>query len=374
MNTLLWTLLTAVCWPVLRLLTALCPAPKETSVLVIQLGRLGDLLCTTPVIRAIKEAHPGWKVHVLCMRGSAQVLQGNPMVDGVWHFDATPRMALLAAMRRGRFTWVINCMPGAFSSMVGLWALAPGRVNTVSAVHGVLVRLLAFANTVNVPFAIRTSVFEHYMKLVAALGVPPVERRTDFFPSGADARAADAWLRDRGLAERSFVCINLTAGNGVKEWPRENFAALADRIVAERGLAVVFSTLDAEGAAAVQARMRRGDRAHYAQGFALGQSGALYARAAAFISVDTGPLYVAHAMGVPLVVILGPVHPAEHVPAPSATVAHVPPPAGCEPWVFVSLTPRTGTPEQLRCARDTSVDAVFAALAAVLPQSAPSAA
>lgn len=366
MSTVLWSIVSVLAYPFFRIWIALRPTPTVTKVLIIQLGKLGDVLCTTPMIRAIKQAHPAWQVHVLCLGKSSEALKNNPMVAGVHLMDVQGRRQLLSLLRREGFTWVINCMPGAFSSVIGLWALAPLRVNTVSNAHGILVRVLAICNGWNRTFRIRTSVFAHYLSLLEPLGVPAIARTIDFFPSSQDAAEVERWLSERGLSSKAFFCINLTAGNGVKEWPADRFAALADRIIETYGLPVVFSTLDLAVQERTKELMKHAASAHAAAGFTLGQSGELYRHAKAFVSVDTGPLYVAYAMRTPLVVILGPVHSAEQVPQESAIVAHVPPPAGCEPWVFVSLTPRTGTPDQLRCVRETSVDAVFAALQKVV--------
>ena len=65
-------------------------------------------------------------------------------------------------------------------------------------------------------------------------------------------------------------------------------------------------------------------------------------------------------------VMVGPVDPVEQIPSESDRVAHVLPPEGCKPWVFIANTPREGTEEQLRCVRDTSVEAVIAGLEEII--------
>lgn len=146
----------------------------------------------------------------------------------------------------------------------------------------------------------------------------------------------------------------------------EKCTEFCDRVNEELGKDVVLSTLDAERVAAVRSFTHQLDRVHDGSMLTLGQLGALSRRAAAYVAVDTGPLFVAYASGAPVVALVGGSDPREQLPPVGSKVAHVMPPAGCEPWVFVSLTPREGTEEQLRCIRETSVESVLEGMKKVL--------
>jgi len=62
-------------------------AACEGQVLVIQLARLGDFLQTTPLLRLLKEHHPGAKLNVLVTPAQAPLARACPDVDGVWDLD-----------------------------------------------------------------------------------------------------------------------------------------------------------------------------------------------------------------------------------------------------------------------------------------------
>lgn len=365
MKTIFWSLLTLLCFPVLLLGCRKRRRGEARKILIITHGKLGDVLCTTRMYRAVHESLPEVEVHVLTSRRSSEVLWGNPFIRKIHHFDAH-RWSMLAALRREHFDWVINTMPGAFPSIVGPWALAPGRVNTVSSLHGFLVRLLNIFSTHTFSYGLHQRTFAHYQQLLEPLGVRPVEEGVDFFPGAADAEAVRRWLYDRNIADGKFVILGLTAGNAVKEWPAAKFGALADHITGTLDFSVILSTADTALAAMLCERMQHKDRVHDGSSFTLHQLGALCRFAAAFVSVDTGPLYVAYASGTPLVIIIGPIDPREQVPQPGPTIVHVPPPQGCVPWVFIAATPRDGTPEQLRCSRETSLESVVKALEKIL--------
>lgn len=365
MKTIFWAALTVLLSPALLLLSVARPPALPRRVLVIQLGKLGDLLCTTGMFRALKEADPRTEVHVVCWGRFRDVFRCSPFVDHVHAYDSS-RSALFWKLFSLRFSAVINCLPGALPSALGVWSAAPVRVSTSSSDHGVLVSLFHIFNTVNVPFITGTSTHDHYMKLLQPLGVPAIPRKIDFFPSAEDEKAAQKWLQNHHLTPHSFVCMNPSAGNTVKEWPAASFAELARRMIEQQGLSVILSTLDRKKVEEVTRLSRHPDRMIDGSALSLGQCAAVVSQAVVFIAVDTGPLYLADAVGAPLVVIVGGSHPAEQIPPPSDRVKHVLPPAGCEPWMFVSRSPRVATPEQQRSITGTSVEAVEQALGEIL--------
>lgn len=365
-STALWILSTLFLWPALLLFARIRRSHGTFRILVIQTAKLGDLVATTPLFRALKEARPEAELHVLTRRASSIALQGNPFIHAVHSLDDGSSLALLARLRRLRFQWSIHCMPDAFGSLVPLWALVPHRVNTSSWRRGIAVRFLGLLHRWNISYEIRTRTFDHYMSLLRPLGIAPISYTLDFFITPAQQRLAEAWMSARGFLQHSFVCLNITAGNSVKEWPIEKFARLVDVINETFGKEVVLSTQDTSRVAAVRALVRCPARVHDASALMLGEVAAVYRASSAYVSVDTGPLYVAYAVGAPVVILLGPVAAEEQVPPDGPRVAHVPPPPGCEPWVFISLTPRSGTPLQRWCIEETPVVPVVEALRRVM--------
>lgn len=357
MRTFWWTIATVICSPYLLLHAFLRRRKEVQKVLVIQLGALGDLLCTTPLFRAIKVTYPHAQMHVLCLQKSSIVLKNNPSVDQVHFYDKTPRRELIRMLRQERFDWSINCLPGAFASVVGLWSLVPHRINTPSTKHGVLVRILGFFSQYGASYPLGTHTYDHYMRLASTMGVKSVPYTIDFYPGNA--------YMNLPISD-GFIILSLTAGNSVKEWPLPNFAKLADYVTEKLDRDVLLSTLDVESVQKVRSTVCSPARVHDGSSMSLAELGDACRKAGAFVSVDTGPLYIAYAMECPIVIMIGPVHPKEQVPPESERVVHIPPPAGCQPWVHISLTPREGTEEQLRCAREMSVESVIVGLKKVL--------
>lgn len=365
MRTILWAILTMIAAPLLLAVAAL-RRPNPRRFLIVQLAKLGDVACTTAVFRAIKEAHPDAEIHFVCRKRCAEVVLGNPFLAHVHVYDPHARFALIRKLFPLRIVASVNCMPAAMCSVLGLWAAAPLRINTPSSTRGFLLSLFRIFNTVNIPYRIHTRTFDHYMRLLHPLGVPPIPYRIDFFPSLVARSQATSWLSAENLERSPYIIINVTAGNPMKEWPIENFVRLCDHATDNLHVDVVLSTLNRTVVESIRSTVRNPERVKDGSGLALGELAVICERAAAFVSVDTGPMYIAYAVGSPLVIIVGPVDPREQIPPEGQSIAHVLPPAGCDPWVFVSETPRKGTASQLRCTRDTPVEGVIAALERVI--------
>lgn len=70
--------------------------PSNDKILFIQLSKMGDLICTTPVYRLVKDRMPKSKVMVLADTKLGAVLEGNPFIDLVMGIDSDRSILRLA--------------------------------------------------------------------------------------------------------------------------------------------------------------------------------------------------------------------------------------------------------------------------------------
>jgi ADP-heptose:LPS heptosyltransferase len=350
-------------WLILRRHSSASPE----RILVIQLGKIGDLVCTTPLLTALRRGKHGAHITVLCNTAAASVLDANPDVDDVVVVDGPDvrglcgRVRLLVRVRSMRYTTSIAVLPGTFNAVIGMWTGAARRVHTRGDRVGLMGLIFHYCHSDRLHYTRHQRTFEHYMNIARVLGVPPVPYGHTYVVTPAERDAADQWMRDRAVC-MPFVILALSAGNRLKEWPVDRFCAVATGLQ-KRGIQVVFSSSDAavtkNASETVPASIDAG-------GLDLRMLGALIARASLFISVDTGPLYIAHALQIPLVDIVGPVDPGEQPPIPSATVELVLPPSDIRPSSFVAETLRQTTLEQRAAIEATEPSDVLSAADRVL--------
>ncbi|MBI4364568.1 MAG: glycosyltransferase family 9 protein, partial [Candidatus Latescibacteria bacterium] len=110
------------------------PAPRVDlsdvrRALVIRHRAGGDLLLTTPALRALKRGLPGAAVEVLTARGMSEILRGNPDIDRVLEFDRrsfAAQAALYAKLLRGGYDLVLDMVSNPRSAV--MTALTRSRI------------------------------------------------------------------------------------------------------------------------------------------------------------------------------------------------------------------------------------------------------
>ncbi len=346
----------------------------QRRVFVIQSAKIGDVVCMTPLFRALHEH--GDHVTVLCLRRTSDVLVGNPCIDAMIHIDDPAFRGFIGSLRLWwRFFWSrfdvsIVLFPASSLSMMGLWAASPVRIYTRGRVMSFLERWFRLFYTQKVRYNRHTRTFDHYMHLANLIGVPPVAYRHEIFVSSEEQQFASSWLHDHGLRpERRFAAISLRAGNALKEWPLERFVAVARHIIDRHSLSVLFLDIDPHITEQALSLLADPSHAFEAHDLSLRHLAAVIKCASLFVSVDTGPLYIAHALGVPLVDIVGPVDPLEQPPMTGERVKLVLPPPPCEPSSFVADTLRTPSAAQQAALEGTTVIMVTEAVDALLKAS-----
>jgi len=55
------------------------------KVLVIRFSSIGDIVLTTPVVRCLRQQHPGWVIHFLTKQSFAPLLAYNPHIDKIFY-------------------------------------------------------------------------------------------------------------------------------------------------------------------------------------------------------------------------------------------------------------------------------------------------
>lgn len=192
------------------------------KILVIRRDNIGDLICTTPLLAALRRQWPQAWIGVLANRYNAPILSGNPDIDAVFAYRKAKHRAagesrwsvwretaaLLWRLRRMRLDLVLCASPGAqrFARLLGARRIVEAE-------------RAGEAHEVNITF-----------RLMAALGAAGTP--------GPLVLRADAAHRERlraalDLTERGVRCValHISARKPRQRWPEERFAELIRRLL-----------------------------------------------------------------------------------------------------------------------------------------------
>lgn len=288
--------------------------PEGGSVCVFRaLPGLGDMLCATPALRALRTARPDVHVALVTLPAALDVARRlRHLVDEVIPFPGFPGLpdrrpaireipGFLAAMQSRRFDLAVQ--------LHGTGALT----NDIVTLFGAR-RMAGFhPHGRPAPDPSRFLPWRHdehevlrWLRVADHLGWPARSRRLEL-PLAADAdERADRLLLGAGVAAgEPLAVVHPGASTPERRWPARCFGAVADRLAAA-GLRVVLTGAAGERpvVALVRSMVTDGtDVIDLAGHTDLEALGALVRRARVVVANDTGVAHVADALGTPSVVI-----------------------------------------------------------------------
>jgi ADP-heptose:LPS heptosyltransferase len=302
------------------------PLPHEPRrILAVKLFALGDLLNTTPALRALRERFPEAQLDVLTTRQGKPGLANSPHVDNVLVFDkslfddvgglASPRalwagvrFALDLRLRRYDTLVLLHHLITPFGTMkymvLALWSGARIRAGLDNGRGWFLTH-----RAPDWGFGVRNE-RRYWLDIAAAIGATSDDDRPLFVVPPAD-RAAGAALATQAREGRGGPLVVIHATNGTyapgRQWPAERFAAVADRLAEERDAAIVLVGVqsEAEGIARVAAAMRH-PAINLAGQTALPVLAGLILAADLVIGNDSSVGHLAAALGTPTIALFGP--------------------------------------------------------------------
>ena len=290
------------------------------AVAIIKPCCLGDVLMSTPTIKAARDAFPDARLDYYVGSWSRRAVEGNPNVDniidcgsvGAGRYSVGEYLTLIRRLRQGKYGVCFVLERSVFITLAPLLAGIPQRVGLDSEGRG-------FPLTVKVPCGEVKHEAELYLDTARAIGVDVDNPRLEFHPSDTDVARAHQLLQDAGLAiddssaNTPIVIIHPAGGANpgmklpAKRWPAERFAAVADRVIDEYGatLLIVGAESDIPVAAEMERKMQR-QVVNLAGKTTIGELAAAFTFSHLFLGNDTGPLHLAVSVGIPVVAIFGP--------------------------------------------------------------------
>ncbi len=267
------------------------------GILIIVYKGIGDVLLTTPLLRALKKGIPDSRLYFLTRRPALKVLRDNPRLDGVFCREDKP----LRDIRAAGIDISIDFMRSASSGFYSLFSGAKKRVAFDFRGGRLFYNLLQQKR----PGAGYT-VFDR-LQLLEPLGVPPDGAEMELAVPAASRAKAESFLSASGVKPGDFlVALDITSPREHRRWAPENFARLADDLAAEYGAKVVFLWGPGEKDYVESAMASAGRHHLLCPDFDLLDLAALLSRASLHAGTSSAPMHIAVSQGAPTFIVYAP--------------------------------------------------------------------
>jgi ADP-heptose:LPS heptosyltransferase len=273
--------------------------------LLMHLEDMGDVVVTTPAIRAARRAFPNARIDFLTGKAGVSVLQHNPYLDSIIPWGRSRRhLQLLTSMPLRRYNAVVDFSSRRRSIQLSWASQAPVRVgsNRTAWQH------VVYTDVVFDFELARIYVARQKLEYLRPLGfVPsgqPEEWRTELFPSEGDRAWASEVFARFGLNDRRpVVALSGATTKRFKQWGVENWGHVADAL-SDAGAQVLLThgPGEYEQVAAIACSTRANVVWDYGSTSVL-QLAALMERCTMWVGNDGGAKHIATASGLPTVVV-----------------------------------------------------------------------
>lgn len=296
-------------------------------VLCVRLDTLGDVLMTTPAIRALKDSLPGSEITLLTSPPGAEPACFIPEIDAVEVYEA-PWMKASPVQPDSRYDRAfIDSLRGRFDAAVIFTVYSQNPLPAAMACYLADIPL-RLAHCRENPYKLLT----HWVKesepeqqvrhevrrqldLVGSIGCKTPDERLSFKVPEADrARALDR-LQSAGVdLSRPWIVVHPGVTAPSRQYAPEGFAEAARRLVNEDGLQIVFTGSESERALVQQIQgWMQAPSVSLAGTLSLGVLGGVLEQAPLLLANNTGPVHVAAAVGTPVVDLYALTNP-QHTP------------------------------------------------------------
>ncbi|TGE22885.1 glycosyltransferase family 9 protein [Hymenobacter metallicola] len=258
------------------------------KILVLRFSSIGDIVLTTPVVRALKQQVPGAQVHFCTKPAYRSLIEPNPYIDKAHYLTGTLG-ELVAELRQERFDYVVDLHNNLRTSILKL------RLGVKSASFDKLNGQKWLLVNTKVDLLPRVHIVERYLAAAAALGVTDDKQGLDYFiPEQDEVNVATL---PAGF-QPGYVAFAIGAQHATKRLPTERIIELCAQL--NRPVVLLGGPEDESNGHIVELAFENNPASrttiYNACGhYSLNQSASLVRQAQFVVSHDTGLMHIAAA-------------------------------------------------------------------------------
>ncbi len=284
---------------------------NRRKILLARTDRIGDLVLTTPAIKAVRKAYPDAYIAMIVRPYGECLVRGNPYLDEVIIYDkfglhrsaaATIRFGL--NLKKIGFDRAVIFHPTNRMHIIAYIANIPRRIGYDSRLSFLLTDSIK-----NLKHEGKKHERDYTLDLLKSLGIESDEKELYVALDGKAQASIEQMLNGHGItAKDKLITMHPGASCVSKIWPSERFAKLSDMLIEKHNVKIAViggnDKRDLFCVESVKKFMRK--EALFLKGvLGLKELAALLKRSKLFVSNDSGPVHIATAVGTPVVDIFG---------------------------------------------------------------------
>ncbi len=280
---------------------------SPSKILITRLHFIGDVILTTPVIRAVRQRFPNAYIAYLADKNAITLLENNPYLDELIPFDfkwnLKEQISFIRKLRDKKFDLVIDLFGNPRSAILSFLTGAKIRI-------GGEFGWRKFLYTNPIPRTNeKKNAIKFHLDYLKPLGIENSDLKTEIFLLEEEIKWGRNYLKSKGLDpdEKMIFGIHPGATWPAKMWFKENFAKLADKIVSNFNAGVAITHSESETELAMDVFNLSSKRNIVVlDSLNLRQLASVLSNFDFYISNDCGPMHISAAVGTKTIGLFGP--------------------------------------------------------------------
>ncbi len=206
----------------------LLPETSKYKILIIRLSSLGDILLTTPVIRALSKKYPNSQIDFVVKKQYSSSLQYNPLISSLYLYEKEKIKSIKEEIRSKKYDLVIDLQNNLRSCALTLGL----RTKVKRFKKPTFKKLLLVWTKINLLKEIK----------------PIPMRYTEKIGLQLDDKGLDLFIPERINSKlptgKKYIGICPGAKHFTKRWPEEYFIELGNRLSSQNFTVVIFGGKD----------------------------------------------------------------------------------------------------------------------------------
>lgn len=270
---------------------------RVRKILIVRTDRIGDVVLSTPAMRAVRQTFPEAEIHLLVSEYTKDLVIGNKSLDSV---------VTLGNVLEDDYDLAIALQPGCLPNKLAYASGARWRVGyTGQGGAFYLTHKIMDDRAVRPRHEVESA-----LEVVAAVGCATSNVSLDISTTQKGESFANGFLASCSISSADLlVVIHPGSRQEYIRWTTSGFAAVADMLVAERRARVILIGGKTEGGLVDEVARKMSCTPCLLIGSDLMDLVSVIKRAHLFIGSSTGPMHVATALGIPTVAVFTSGHP-----------------------------------------------------------------
>ena len=285
----------------------------RTRILIINVNWLGDVLFSTPAIRAIRKKYPQAFIACLVPPRCSGLLKNNPYLnevieaeDRIPFYSFWRHIQVISMLKKRHFDTAILFHR---SKTKALWALAAG-IPERAGYAGLGREGFLTLSYPNPDGALHRT--DYFLNLLHKLGIPEDGREPDFYPKKEAEHELVKLLETHGLKAGEPYAVVHAGGNWLlKRWPAGYFMKWAELFLERYPWKIILCGTGSEKAVAdeISAHFKNGRVISFCGKTSLDALALLLKNSQMLLTNDSGPIHLAATQGARIVGLFGPTSP-----------------------------------------------------------------